>query len=87
MFAAYPLVPWIGVTAAGYALGPIFDWAPVRRRAFLLRPGARVDGGVPPRAPANLYGDPVAWSVQSSAVRTALSFLNATNTRRRSCTC
>ena len=78
VFAAYPLVPWIGVTAAGYALGPIFDWAPVRRRAFLLRLGAGLTAAFLLVRLANVYGDPVAWSVQSSAVRTALSFLNAT---------
>ncbi len=78
VFAAYPLVPWIGVTAAGYALGPIFDWTPARRRAFLLRLGAGLTAAFFVVRLANVYGDPVAWSVQSSGVRTVLSFLNAT---------
>jgi len=39
VFVDYPLVPWIGVTAAGYGLGPIFTWTPKRRRRFLLRLG------------------------------------------------
>ena len=39
VFVAYPLVPWIGVTAVGYALGQIYRWDPERRRAFLLRCG------------------------------------------------
>jgi len=34
VFVAYPLVPWIGVTAAGYGLGPIFTWTPERRRRW-----------------------------------------------------
>ena len=39
VFVAYPLVPWIGVTAVGFALGRIYHWNPERRRAFLLRCG------------------------------------------------
>ena len=26
VFVAYPLIPWIGVTAVGYGLGRIYDW-------------------------------------------------------------
>src|SRR5580692_10946449 len=39
VFVGYPLVPWIGVTAAGYGLGQIYSWPAERRRAFLLRLG------------------------------------------------
>ena len=39
VFVAYPLVPWVGVTALGYALGQIYQWNSDRRRAFLLRVG------------------------------------------------
>ena len=39
VFVAYPLIPWIGVTAVGYGLGQIYGWASDRRRTFLLRLG------------------------------------------------
>src|SRR5271169_3774595 len=39
VFVGYPLIPWIGVTAAGYGLGQIYSWSPERRRAFLLPVG------------------------------------------------
>lgn len=39
MFIAYPLIPWIGVMAAGYALGVIYTWDAERRRGFLLKFG------------------------------------------------
>ena len=39
VFVAYPLIPWIGVTAVGYGLGQVYAWDPERRRAFLLRLG------------------------------------------------
>ncbi len=42
-FVAYPLIPWIGVMAAGYSLGIVYSWASDRRRAFLFRLGLVVD--------------------------------------------
>ena len=39
VFVAYPLIPWIGVTAIGYALGQIYRWEPPRRLVFLRRAG------------------------------------------------
>jgi uncharacterized membrane protein len=76
VFAAYVLIPWIGVTAAGFGLGQIFEWTPGRRKKFLLNTGlALIVAFVVLRA-TNLYGDPVRWSTQSSAVHTVLSFLN-----------
>ena len=35
IFVAYPLIPWIAVTAAGYGLEQVFRWDANRRRAFL----------------------------------------------------
>ena len=78
VFVAYPLIPWIGVTAAGYALGQIYGWAAPRRKTFLLRMGsASIIAFVILRG-INVYGDPVPWSTQKSAAFTVLSFLNTT---------
>lgn len=77
VFAAYPLVPWIGVMAAGYGLGPVFSWAPERRRAVLLRSGVALTLGFVLLRALNGYGDPRPWAAQPSAGLTALSFLNA----------
>lgn len=78
VFALYPLVPWIGVTAAGYGLGQIYRWKPERRRAFLLRLGLGLTVAFVLIRGINVYGDPFRWSVHKSAVFTALSFLNTT---------
>jgi len=77
VFVDYPLVPWIGVTAAGYGLGPIFAWTPERRRRFLLRLGVSLTLAFVVLRFANVYGDPIRWSPQRSAIGTMLSFLNA----------
>jgi uncharacterized membrane protein len=78
VFASYPLVPWIGVTAAGFSLGRIYDWAPGRRRAFLLRAGALLSVAFVVLRAINVYGDPSRWRAQQTAMQTLLSFLNAT---------
>src|SRR5271170_392459 len=74
----YVLIPWVGVTAAGYGLGQIFIWPSARRKAFLLPLGAGLSAAFLVLRGINLYGDPLPWSTQKSTVFTALSFLNTT---------
>jgi uncharacterized membrane protein len=76
VFALYPLIPWVGVTAAAYGRGQIFKWTPQRRQAFLLRLGLGSTGAFVVLRAINIYGDPFRWSPQKSAVFTVLSFLN-----------
>src|SRR5687767_15689956 len=76
VFVMYPVIPWIGVMAAGYVLGGVYEWTPERRRAILVRLGlACLAAFVALRAP-NLYGDPAHWSMQPTALFTLLSFIN-----------
>jgi uncharacterized membrane protein len=76
VFIAYPLIPWIGVTLAGFSLGRIYDWTRERRRAFLLFAGCIVGTGFVILRAMNTYGDPLRWSGQKSPAFTLLSFLN-----------
>jgi len=78
VFLAYPLIPWIGVTAAGYSLGQAYKWSSQRRRAFLLPLGVGLTAAFIVLRAINLYGDPRLWATQRSAVFTMLSFLNTT---------
>jgi uncharacterized membrane protein len=78
VFVAYPLIPWIGVTAVGYGLGQVYDWSPERRRAFLLRLGAALSLAFLVLRGLNVYGDPSRWARRKSAAFTLLSFLNTT---------
>ena len=78
VFASYPLIPWMGVTAAGFALGRIYEWTPQRRRAFLGRVGTALIAAFLLLRAVNLYGDPTRWSAQASRAATILSFLNTT---------
>jgi len=76
VFAAYPLIPWVGVTAIGFALGQVYSWDAARRRAFLLRAGLALTASFVVLRWVNVYGDPARWSSQKSALFTVLSFLN-----------
>lgn len=78
IFFAYPLIPWIGVMAAGWAFGTIYDWEAERRRKTLYIVGVAATVLFIVVRFSNLYGDPSAWSTQPSASFTILSFLNAT---------
>jgi uncharacterized membrane protein len=77
-FILYPLIPWLGVMAAGYAMGTIYDneKSPKQRRKWLLQWGTAITVGFILLRATNLYGDPGEWSVQKSAAMTVVSFLN-----------
>ena len=74
----YPLVPWIGVMAVGYAMGPIFLRVAAERNRVLLRLGLGLTAAFVVLRLIDLYGDPSPWTRQADATRTVLSFLNTT---------
>ncbi len=78
VFVAYPLIPWIGVTAVGYALGSVYRWEAQRRRAFLLKCGLALTAAFVVLRWINWYGDPAPWASQASGALTLVSFLNVT---------
>ncbi len=78
VFVIYPLIPWVGVMAAGYAFGALYRLDAPRRRLILLVMGSVATALFIILRVINLYGDPSHWSSQSSAVFTLLSFLNTT---------
>jgi uncharacterized membrane protein len=76
LYVLYPLIPWVGVMAAGYALGPVMQRAPEARQRILFALGAGITIGFVLLRASNFYGDPAPWSVQANWLSTALSFLN-----------
>jgi uncharacterized membrane protein len=74
VFPLYSLIPWIGVMAAGYALGPAIQQGPQRR--LMMRLGTAITLGFVLLRATNLYGDPTPWTVQGSWPATLLSFVN-----------
>jgi uncharacterized membrane protein len=78
VFVLYPLIPWIGVMAAGYVFGALYQMSGERRRRLLLIMGGGATAIFIILRATNLYGDPSHWSRQNSVTFTLLSFLNTT---------
>ncbi|MFL1417126.1 DUF1624 domain-containing protein [Pseudomonas fildesensis] len=75
----YPVLPWIGVIALGYGIGPWFAngmSAAVRQRYLLIVGVCALVGFVLLRA-ANGYGEKP-WQAYDSGVQTLMSFFNVT---------
>lgn len=75
-FPAYPLIPWIGVMAAGYGFGQIYTVEQEKRKKILLYLGLGLTLAFIIIRATNLYGDPRPWSVRGSALFTFFSFIN-----------
>jgi len=76
LFVLYPLIPWIGVIAMGYALGPLFLRDQSERRKWFLSIGLGLALTFIAIRALNTYGDPIHWSVRKGGVFTFLSFIN-----------
>jgi uncharacterized membrane protein len=74
----YPLVPWVGVMAAGYAFGRVYELPPARRVAVIRRLGLALTTLFVALRLTEVYGDPLGWQLHHprGAVFSALSFLN-----------
>lgn len=72
----YPLIPWVGVMAVGYAFGELLQGEAVIRRRRLLALGLTLTLTFVVLRAINVYGDPNPWSTQPEALFTILSFIN-----------
>jgi len=78
VFVLYPLIPWVGVMAAGYAFGALYQLSAARRRRLLLILGAVTTAGFFFIRAINHYGDPSHWTKTGNWKFTFISFLNVT---------
>ena len=76
IWAFYPLVPWLGVMAAGYVFGSLLAGDPAVRRRRVIRLGLALIAAFLVLRLSNFYGDPLAWKTQSTPLFTVLSVLN-----------
>ncbi|MEO5729194.1 MAG: heparan-alpha-glucosaminide N-acetyltransferase domain-containing protein [Byssovorax sp.] len=74
----YPLVPWIGVMAVGYAAGALLETTPEARRTRLFALGAGLTLAFVQLRAAGTYGDARAWSVEPRPLFTVFSFVSTT---------
>ena len=71
-----PLIPWVGVMAAGYGFGTLLLREPVVRRRWMAGLGTAMIAVFILLRFGNFYGDPVPWSPQKNALFTVLSFVH-----------
>lgn len=74
----YPLIPWVGVMAAGYAFGALYRKDAETRRRWLLSIGASAVFLFIIIRAFDKYGEPQHWSQQKNFLFTVLSFINTT---------
>ncbi len=74
IFELYPLIPWVGVMAAGYCFAPVLQMEAERRRRVLVRLGAAMTAAFFVLRWINGYGDPLHWAPQKTMALTAVSF-------------
>lgn len=72
----YPLLPWIGVLAAGWCCGPWMLLPRESRRRRFLHAGSLLLAAFFLLRALNVYGDPRPWAVGRSGWLTILSFVN-----------
>jgi uncharacterized membrane protein len=75
-YVDYPLIPWLGVMAAGYSFGPVFLRSARSRRVLLFRSGIGFAILFLLLRLINLYGDPEPWLAQKYPLFTVFAVLN-----------
>jgi uncharacterized membrane protein len=76
--AAYPILPWVGVVALGYGLGPVFAAAPARRDVALASIGLAMLAAFAALRALGLYGEADPWRAGAGGWASAMSFLDVT---------
>lgn len=74
----YPVLPWVGVIFLGYSLGYVLEKWGEEKNYKLIPLGLGLCFAFILVRSINIYGDLYAWSLQSDALMTVLSFLNTT---------
>jgi uncharacterized membrane protein len=72
----YPLIPWVGVLAAGYAFGTILIKPSLERSRALQRMALGLIAAFVVLRLGNLYGDAQVWNRELGWDRSWMSFLN-----------
>ena len=78
VIVGYPLLPWLGVVAAGYGFGEVIQLEPGRRQRVMWITGIAMTAAFVILRAWGVYGDPRPWATQANPLLTALSFINCT---------
>lgn len=78
VLVGYPLLPWLGIVATGYAFGEVIRLKPKRRWQVMWVTGMSMIATFVILRAWGVYGDPSVWSTQATPLLTVLSFINCT---------
>ena len=78
VLVGYPLIPWLGVVAAGYGFGEVVQLEQGRRRRAMWITGVAMTAAFVILRAWGVYGDPRPWTTQATPLLTGLSFINCT---------
>jgi len=78
VWADYPLLPWLGVLCAGYAMSSLYAWPGASRRRALALAAVSMPVVFLLLRTWNVYGDPRDWVPQPTVVQSAMSFMRVT---------
>ena len=76
VLVAYPLLPWLGVVAAGYGFGEVIQLKPERRWRVMWITGVAMTAAFVILRAWGVYGDPRPGKTQATVFETLLSFIN-----------
>ena len=78
VLVGYPLLPWLGVVAAGYGFGEVIRLEPGLRRRVMWITGVAMTSAFVILRVSGAYGEPRPWATQATPLLTALSFVDCT---------
>jgi uncharacterized membrane protein len=78
VLVGYPLLPWLGVVAAGYGFGEVIRLKPEQRQRVMAMTGVAMTAAFVVLRAWGVYGEPNPWTAQETPLLTALSFINCT---------
>lgn len=73
---AYPLIPWVGVMAAGFGFARLVRWESPRRIQVISAIGVAMIALFIALRGFNVYGNPTTWTPQPTPLRSLLAILN-----------
>jgi uncharacterized membrane protein len=77
-YVIYPLIPWLGVMALGYAMGPVFAGADPRRARRLIGYGSLLSLAFLASRLLGLYGEPNPWRAHAGLEAALIDFFDTT---------
>ena len=78
VLVGYPLLPWLGVVAAGYGFGEIIRLEPKRRWRVMGIMGLAMTAAFVILRAWGVWGEPRPWTTQATPLLSGLSFVNCT---------